>query len=250
MSSSDEGALGDVGDENPWPNFEAEAVQHETHDAYDDAGRYGNLRDEEQLSPSTTAMPTVTRDSDYRPSEQGSGHRASFPSIITSQTHGRTRRRKSRRVSIERHHATWAYSKYALLFFISLLVTWVSYSTHPTLFSFWQLVQSTLYFRFSDANLKVPSSANRIYSLAAAPSVSFGLNYVSAFVLPLQGFWNCLVYIATSTSGVKSLFTTKPRKPSIAASFDNLQIKSPSSLPIAPLKRINAKVRRLWTRDR
>ncbi|QKX53009.1 uncharacterized protein TRUGW13939_00080 [Talaromyces rugulosus] len=66
--------------------------------------------------------------------------------------------------------AAWAYCKYAILYFIALLVTWV------------------------------PSTINRVYSLARPNSVSFGLELASAIVLPLQGFWNSIIYIAISWS--------------------------------------------------
>ncbi|RHZ49698.1 putative cAMP receptor-like protein [Aspergillus thermomutatus] len=56
--------------------------------------------------------------------------------------------------------AAWAYTKYAMLFFIALLVTWV------------------------------PSTINRLYALIYPHNFNFGMNYTSSFVLPLQGFWN------------------------------------------------------------
>ncbi|ODM19925.1 hypothetical protein SI65_04911 [Aspergillus cristatus] len=68
----------------------------------------------------------------------------------------------------EANSAAWAYTKYALLFFIALLVTWA------------------------------PSTANRVYAWARPDSFDFGLNYVSSFVLPLQGFWNSLIYVSIS----------------------------------------------------
>ncbi|KAL4991606.1 hypothetical protein BDW68DRAFT_151603, partial [Aspergillus falconensis] len=65
----------------------------------------------------------------------------------------------SRTVS-EVNTAAWAYTKYAMLFFVALLVTWV------------------------------PSTINRVYAFIRPESSNFGLNYASSFVLPLQGFWN------------------------------------------------------------
>ncbi|RAH73693.1 putative cAMP receptor-like protein [Aspergillus aculeatinus CBS 121060] len=50
---------------------------------------------------------------------------------------------------METNSAAWAYSKYAILFFIALLITWV------------------------------PSTANRVYSLVLPHKVSFELNYIS-----------------------------------------------------------------------
>lgn len=72
--------------------------------------------------------------------------------------------------------AAWSYTKVAGLFFIAMMVTWV------------------------------PSSANRVYSLAHPNEISIGLQYASALVLPLQGFWNAVIYIMTSLPAVKSLY--------------------------------------------
>ncbi|EEA21395.1 hypothetical protein EYB25_007339 [Talaromyces marneffei] len=71
--------------------------------------------------------------------------------------------------------AAFAYFKYAVLYFIALLVTWV------------------------------PSTVNRVYSLFYPNDAIFGLEFVSAFVLPLQGFWNSIIYIAVSWSTVMDL---------------------------------------------
>lgn len=68
----------------------------------------------------------------------------------------------------EANNAAWSYAKCALLFFTALLITWI------------------------------PSTANRVYSIARHGDVSVGLQYASAFVLPLQGFWNGLIYIFTT----------------------------------------------------
>jgi hypothetical protein len=52
----------------------------------------------------------------------------------------------------------------------------------------------------------IPSSANRLYSLTHHRSISVPLEFMSVFVLPLQGFWNCLVYITISWTACKNLF--------------------------------------------
>ncbi|KAL4927795.1 putative cAMP receptor-like protein [Aspergillus undulatus] len=61
----------------------------------------------------------------------------------------------SRTVS-EVNTAAWAYTKYAMLFFVALLVTWV------------------------------PSTINRVYAFIRPEKSNLGLNYASSFVLPLQ----------------------------------------------------------------
>ncbi|KAL2065199.1 hypothetical protein VTL71DRAFT_2868 [Oculimacula yallundae] len=64
----------------------------------------------------------------------------------------------------------WAYTRCALLFAISILITWV------------------------------PASVNRVHGLRYPENPSFALNIGSAIVLPLQGFWNAVIYFATSKS--------------------------------------------------
>jgi hypothetical protein len=76
----------------------------------------------------------------------------------------------------ESHNATWQYTKCAILFFAVLLITWI------------------------------PSSGNRVYSLIHRDEMSKPLFFASAFVLPLQGFWNAIIYIMTSWAACKSLW--------------------------------------------
>jgi hypothetical protein len=62
----------------------------------------------------------------------------------------------------------YAYTRVALLFCTSILITWV------------------------------PASINRVYGLRHPDNPSFALNAASAVVLPLQGFWNTVIYFVTS----------------------------------------------------
>ncbi|KAK4646619.1 hypothetical protein QC761_212150 [Podospora bellae-mahoneyi] len=73
-----------------------------------------------------------------------------------------------RRAAYEANNATWSYTKCSILFFTAMLVTWI------------------------------PSSANRVYSVVHREQASLPLEYMSAFVLPLQGFWNAIIYVVTS----------------------------------------------------
>ncbi|KAL7625553.1 hypothetical protein AAE478_004773 [Parahypoxylon ruwenzoriense] len=82
-----------------------------------------------------------------------------------------------RRANFEANNAAWSYSKCAILFFTALLITWI------------------------------PSSANRAYSLVNYNGVLASLEIMSALVLPLQGFWNTLIYVATSWEAVKITFS-------------------------------------------
>lgn len=94
----------------------------------------------------------------------------------TTTTAAASANRLRRRAAYEASNATWSYTKCAILFFTALLVTWL------------------------------PSSANRVYSLAHTKSASLPLEYMSAFVLPLQGFWNSIIYVVTSWSACKLMW--------------------------------------------
>jgi len=67
------------------------------------------------------------------------------------------------------------YFKCAILFFIALIITWI------------------------------PSTINRVHAFVNPDFVSFKLNMVAATVLPLQGFWNALIYIMTSKGATREL---------------------------------------------
>ncbi|CAG1967279.1 unnamed protein product [Fusarium graminearum] len=73
------------------------------------------------------------------------------------------------------YKATWAYTKVAMLFFAVILITWI------------------------------PSSANRMYSFIHPHQVSKPLQFMSATVLPLQGFWNAVIYAVTSKDACKAI---------------------------------------------
>ena len=105
--------------------------------------------------------------------------------------------------SLTRNHAlteanadAWLYARVAFLFFCSLLVAWV------------------------------PSSINRLYSISHPNNLVFWLNYIETLVLPLQGFFNSLVYIVTSQTACRNLWRSMtgaqalPRKDSVVARTD------------------------------
>ncbi|KAF4487925.1 G coupled receptor like [Fusarium agapanthi] len=76
-----------------------------------------------------------------------------------------------------RDEAAMSYAKTALLFFTAMLITWI------------------------------PASANRLYVLVDGKS-SVPLGYLSAFVLPLPGFWNALIYYYTSRAACKQVIAS------------------------------------------
>jgi hypothetical protein len=77
--------------------------------------------------------------------------------------------------SIDANRAAVSYCKWALLFFVAALVTWV------------------------------PSTVNRVVTLVHPEDKIFALNYASGLVLPLQGFWNAIIYIFTSLPACSAL---------------------------------------------
>lgn len=85
------------------------------------------------------------------------------------------RRDPAKRRRREFNSAAMSYAKCALLFFTAILITWI------------------------------PSSANRVYSVLHTKTSSVPLEFMSAFVLPLQGFWNAIIYMVTSWAAVKNL---------------------------------------------
>ncbi|KAI4171764.1 MAG: hypothetical protein LQ343_004015 [Gyalolechia ehrenbergii] len=131
----------------------------------------------EQYSTTINSSPSSTA---FEPSPRTSHHSASAY--------------KRYRTALEANAAAWRYTKVALLFFVSLCVTWI------------------------------PSSINRIYDLAHPTNVSYPLNFVSAIVLPLMGFWNGVIYFATTRAVCNTLFWdlvdrwAPKKKPSLARS--------------------------------
>lgn len=102
------------------------------------------------------------------------------------------------RAAIEANAAAWGYTKVALSFFVSLLVTWVCHKP-LALYHRGTLLLNVLI-------KQVPSSINRVYSLIHPDLVSLPFTYASGIVLPLVGFWNALIYVTTSWSAVYMLF--------------------------------------------
>ena len=99
---------------------------------------------------------------------------AAPPVAIPSEQQNIRTQQLERRKRSPSDEAAVTYAKTALLFFTGMLITWI------------------------------PASANRLYVLIDGHS-STGLGYLSAFVLPLQGFWNALIYYYTSRAACKQI---------------------------------------------
>ncbi|KAJ5612136.1 hypothetical protein N7510_005330 [Penicillium lagena] len=105
--------------------------------------------------------------------------------VQQSQVLESTRSARSRQLahtpSNNTNKAAWAYSKYAVLYFVSALITWVT------------------------------ATVNRLYAIIKPSAPNFGLNFVEALLLPLQGFWTCMIFIAVSFSAVKIILKKRVR---------------------------------------
>ncbi|KAF2276008.1 family A G protein-coupled receptor-like protein [Westerdykella ornata] len=98
-----------------------------------------------------------------------------------------------RNIAMEQNHAAWSYFKVAFLMFSALFIVWV------------------------------PSTINRIQQFVDPAHPRFGLTLASALVLPLQGFWNAMVYVSTTWPECKRAWRDlygriTGRKPSAARS--------------------------------
>ncbi|KAG4437124.1 hypothetical protein IFR05_007386 [Cadophora sp. M221] len=63
-----------------------------------------------------------------------------------------------------------------------------------------------LFFFFIMLITWIPSSANRLFSVVHPKQVSLALEYAAACVLPMQGFWNCVIYIIISHEACAELW--------------------------------------------
>jgi hypothetical protein len=125
----------------------------------------------------TTTSRPYPRQSDIRSStavrspngknEPDSNYRVTISALPNATLSSRTSRRNGAGAnSFDR--IKWAYTKVAMLFAISILITWV------------------------------PASVNRVYGLRYPEKPSFVLNILSAIVLPLQGFVSLLSKFSTT----------------------------------------------------
>lgn len=129
------------------------------------------------------------------------GPGSEVPPSVTPRVHSTTGQQNNRS-TMEANRAAFGYTKVALLFFVSLLVTWVSFShmqPHRTRLS--------NYIPRTHEKSQVPSSINRVYSLVHPSLISIPFTYASGVVLPLMGFWNSVIYVTTSWAAVRMLFS-------------------------------------------
>jgi hypothetical protein len=153
-------------------------------------------------SPSQPSSPAIGKTVEFSVTRgSASTGKPSFQSKqtpISLQSSGKPPR--AAQLNINANRAAINYCKCALLFFAALLVTWV------------------------------PSTVNRVYTLAHPDHPVFGMAYASGLVLPLQGFWNSIIYIFTSRQACKSLM----QRISTTLHLDQIRLRRrKDQLPIA-----------------
>ncbi|OAA56982.1 cyclic-AMP receptor-like protein [Niveomyces insectorum RCEF 264] len=127
----------------------------------------GDGRTTAKVPPQEPATPATVKST-------GASYRPA--TSVTPGSRNPANQRMRRRAAYEANSASWSYAKCAILFFTAMLVTWI------------------------------PSSANRVFSVVHVDEVSVPLEYMSSFVLPLQGFWNAIIYVVTSWKACKTLW--------------------------------------------
>lgn len=103
---------------------------------------------------------------------------------------------RKNKAAMEANRAAWGYTKVAILFFASLLVTWVSL---PLFILERRALLNVI------LAVQLPSSINRVYALAHPHNVPDSYEYAAGIVLSLMGFWNSVIYIMTSRAACKAL---------------------------------------------
>lgn len=133
-------------------------------------------------APQATTEPISRSDDGVRSGYQAtafstnqSGSAEANPPRSTSLSHHNPNRRRT--AAMEGNAAAWGYFKVAFLMFAALIIVWV------------------------------PSTVNRLQQLINKDKAIFGLNLASALVLPLQGFWNSMIYTSTTWPECKRAFT-------------------------------------------
>lgn len=183
-----------------------------------DLGKGETLATGDQMSPSPSPSSQRSLNEDLEsfnhwPSVEctasvSTGEQQSMAYNSSNPTTGMTRTMREHNAAMRANTAVWGYAKVAMLMFVAMLVIWVSSLCH------YQFERS-LYFstRFHPSllsliifELKVPSTFNRVYSLVLPDNTVFILNALAAAVLPMQGFWNCTIYIATSWPQCKDAY--------------------------------------------
>ncbi|EFY84982.1 G-protein coupled receptor [Metarhizium acridum CQMa 102] len=149
-------------------------IRRQVHDLSSDYDLSSCTSPEVTASNGTAATMSADGDAVFSGQTQGRDDKTTA-SRAKPRRHGPTQQSFARRRSFEHKNAAWSYTKCALLYFSAILITWI------------------------------PASANRVYSMAHNGQPYAPVVFMSAFVLPLQGFWNWIIYVVMSWGACKSL---------------------------------------------
>ena len=145
-----------------------------------DPSRY-RVTNEYQVTSEYAPRPLTAIDGTYKDSD--SSETSSNPKSYSVNISARpalppkqSSQQPKHKATMEANRAAFGYAKVASLFFVSLLVTWV------------------------------PSSINRVYALVHPDYLPVQYAYAAGIVLSLMGFWNAVIYIATSHRACRILF--------------------------------------------
>jgi hypothetical protein len=90
--------------------------------------------------------------------------------------------------------AAYAYLKVAFLMFVALFVVWVPSTCKSSHHSSYSMILNCKWKPGSTDYVL----GNRLYQYIHQDVSNYGLNLTSALVLPLQGFWNAMIYVSTT----------------------------------------------------
>ncbi|KAL6713423.1 hypothetical protein ACLMJK_008888 [Lecanora helva] len=121
------------------------------------------------------AAPDGHASSSSDTSSNSKGYSVNITSVRPPMPHHQSSQQNKIKAAKEANRAAFGYAKVASLFFVSLLVTWV------------------------------PSSINRVYALIYPGAIPIQYAYAAGIVLSLMGFWNAVIYIATSHRACRAL---------------------------------------------
>jgi hypothetical protein len=143
--------------------------------------------------------PDVTKSS-YRATVSATNAVSDLEAAMPSNSATQSLPHVRRTVAMGGNTGAWGYFKVAFLMFAALFIVWV------------------------------PSTINRLQQFINKDSPVFGLNLASALVLPLQGFWNAMIYISTTWPECKRAFAETLHSPSSAKRYPTTELDRKSSL--------------------
>ncbi|KAF1984291.1 hypothetical protein K402DRAFT_465408 [Aulographum hederae CBS 113979] len=112
-----------------------------------------------------------------------------------------TQAEERKKASIRAKSLAWDYAKVSMLMFVAICIVWQMQPLRQTLkitIPSPETHNKMITPLTSSPKKKIPSTINRLYSLARPHSPPlFGLSIIAAAVLPLQGFWNFAIYTMT-----------------------------------------------------